>query len=746
MSTNITKQHILRAWFHYGSTRPPILFQVESDLWRKLFAIARGVTTAVHAIQEFIADVEPLLVLAVKEQSFFDSGVGPCVDLPVGLSYERSDGPNRRSAQFDKENGEEPRIPSGATTFRLSTTKHGGSMEILPWLAPSRERRSSQRRLSPKGPSSEQEDISFIESAFLRPRGTGPLNDCSLSTCTLPRTNFGSMVRKPTRGQAYVVVSMHGRREIFWPTCSTSQRVLYLVGLLERSNRYQSSHGNALLFYKLTLGMADREENLQFVTSEKGLCIRGVSPLSAVEFGRLDQAGMLPEVLRGHVLVTFGSQRSSTLSSLDSKLLSNIGSISLPRHACMETRPYPVSPELDPAYSATFTEFLSLLSSAGATTIMSFPFVPSLSASNRSISINTDVFSKQYRRTRMQPGLEPSPQCLPGWHFVATANAVQKGKLSPDSFNTELAVWEGCVIVFVGLMVDDRPFLGKLTNLRLPQSDLLANLCAVSAILLFPGDHLILQAGTPYDIVTLKPSVCHGSPFYCFATMEQTLAADLYNRIHSPKLAVCPAFNRAVALTDIAFHWHDVLVNDTEAYFAPHTPEGHVYPHVPNVLSVDGLLQIFSLGILLILGEVYVRPAGDTSAEQYEAQQQYKLAFRQLQEVISSLDRAVIAISSTSSITISVAVLWKVYLVQQGVVIMHVLREQCFEEWLEEQIESEKEAVEAIWAVMDGSHVEIDLAVHPHSLSFMLSSDNCTSMSWLVKPLLDNEFALRRAT
>ncbi|KAK7022751.1 hypothetical protein VNI00_016986 [Paramarasmius palmivorus] len=71
MSTNITRLNIIRAWFHYGMGRPPVLVKLEMALWRKLFTVARGVTTLFEALCSFVNEIEPLLDLASPERLFF---------------------------------------------------------------------------------------------------------------------------------------------------------------------------------------------------------------------------------------------------------------------------------------------------------------------------------------------------------------------------------------------------------------------------------------------------------------------------------------------------------------------------------------------------------------------------------------------------------------------------------------------------------------------------------------------------
>ncbi|KAK7015908.1 hypothetical protein VNI00_018994 [Paramarasmius palmivorus] len=483
MSTNITKLHILRAWFHYGTSRPPILLRLESSLWRKLFAVARGFTTPVRALQDFISEAESLLPLAVKEQGFFETGVGAIVDLPPGLSYERAIANNTRSDKENSVNRETNLIPSADSYSPSAISKGVDGLLASETVQEDNIRggRPSHWMMSRVGISRRKDTTMIKESNVGGSNCVGPVDEYPEPASNSPKTVFTEVIRKPTRGQAYVVVGLDGRREVFWPTCSTSHGLSYLVGLLERSNLYQTTHGNSLLFYKLTLGLAGSDEEQQFARSDRGLSIRGVVAFTADEYDCLDAASMLPDLLRGHVLVAFSRQKSASGRTLNTKLLSEISATLKPRLARMDTRPYPITADADAVCTATFSNFLVLLSSPGPPRIMSFPLVPSAASSTGTVSISTNIFSRRYINHSVA-GFAASASPSNGWYFVATANAVRKGMLSPDALNTELTVCEGSVIVFVGLPAEDPTFLAKTANLRVPPSELLAKIHAVSAV------------------------------------------------------------------------------------------------------------------------------------------------------------------------------------------------------------------------------------------------------------------------
>ncbi|KAK7019401.1 hypothetical protein VNI00_018090 [Paramarasmius palmivorus] len=690
------------------------------SLWNVPAAYFIEVGIKPMAETDFISEAELLLPLAFKEQSFFETDVGVIVDLPLGLSYERVTAKITHSDKEDSENSQNDIIPSESTGSRFSSGKTRGVGIFLasepPRVDTIQGGPPSHRRSSRIGSWRRKDTVLLKESNIRESNIGGRLCEYSEPPSNLAHAVFGEAIRKATRGQAYIIVGLDGRREVFWPTCpvgkdlilccgklilvyKTSDGVSYLVGLLDRSNLYQTIHGNGLLFYKLTLGFPAPDEEQQFATSDRGLSIRGVVAFSAGEYEHLDSAAVLPELLRGHVLVAFSRQRQASGRSLDTNLLSRIGPTSMPRRAFMDTRPYPITADADATCSATFSDFLALLSSPGLQRIMSFPLVPSAASSTGTLSISSNVFSRQYI-SRLQAQVVASALPPNGWHFIATANAVRNGMLLPDGLNTELTVWEGCVIVFAALPVEDPSFLGKISTLCVPPADLLAKIRAVTAILLFPGDRVCLPAGTPYDIVTLKDSVCHATCFLCFATMEQTLWADLYIRMHPPKARFRYEFDRATALTDIAFHWHDVIVNDTHAFLALRTQQGH------------------------------------------------RTAILRLREVINTLDDAIVAVSTASTIRISVSALWSAYLVQQGSIITDIIRQRLHidSSWREakdlfwDELKGEKGSLELIQAVVEGSSVHMELALPPHTLSFVLTLADCTSMSWALKPLLDSGY------
>ncbi|KAK7038676.1 hypothetical protein VNI00_010560 [Paramarasmius palmivorus] len=96
MSSNLSRVDMLRAWYHYGTHRPPVLKSVEMKLWSYLFAIARGSITAIDALQLFVKDAIQKVSLAGKEESFFNADVQSKAVMPTGIAYSAT----RLSRQF----------------------------------------------------------------------------------------------------------------------------------------------------------------------------------------------------------------------------------------------------------------------------------------------------------------------------------------------------------------------------------------------------------------------------------------------------------------------------------------------------------------------------------------------------------------------------------------------------------------------------------------------------------------------
>ncbi|KAK7035545.1 hypothetical protein VNI00_011838 [Paramarasmius palmivorus] len=87
MSTNITRLSLLRAWYHYGTNRPPVLWKIECILWRCIFGMARGAVSGLDALRVFKANASYLLSLSLPERNFFSPKLGVLSKLPLALSY-----------------------------------------------------------------------------------------------------------------------------------------------------------------------------------------------------------------------------------------------------------------------------------------------------------------------------------------------------------------------------------------------------------------------------------------------------------------------------------------------------------------------------------------------------------------------------------------------------------------------------------------------------------------------------------
>ncbi|KAK7032060.1 hypothetical protein VNI00_013429 [Paramarasmius palmivorus] len=87
MSNNLARLDMLRAWYHYGSDRPPVLRRTEGLLWKQLFAVARGTLSAIDALKLFVRDAASVVPLAGNEGNFFSPGVGTKANMPIGLTY-----------------------------------------------------------------------------------------------------------------------------------------------------------------------------------------------------------------------------------------------------------------------------------------------------------------------------------------------------------------------------------------------------------------------------------------------------------------------------------------------------------------------------------------------------------------------------------------------------------------------------------------------------------------------------------
>lgn len=110
-----------------------------------------------------------------------------------------------------------------------------------------------------------------------------------------------------------------------------------------------------------------------------------------------------------------------------------------------------------------------------------------------------------------------------------------------------------------------------------------------------------MQPNTPHYVVTPRAAICHGGHFYAMSTIRDTvygvfhmfaLSKSITNTEHSH--ASCLLLRRLVVYT------HHLLVRGQ----FDHDSSPTIDPHIPNITTVEGSLDLFLLCIIAELGEL----------------------------------------------------------------------------------------------------------------------------------------------
>ncbi|KAK7021327.1 hypothetical protein VNI00_017429 [Paramarasmius palmivorus] len=94
MSRNLKRLQMLRAWYHYGNIRPPILARIETCLWQRILDISLGSFTATEALRLFLAETYSLVEVAGPEKHFFATNKGEVSPVPFALAYKSAETPS----------------------------------------------------------------------------------------------------------------------------------------------------------------------------------------------------------------------------------------------------------------------------------------------------------------------------------------------------------------------------------------------------------------------------------------------------------------------------------------------------------------------------------------------------------------------------------------------------------------------------------------------------------------------------
>ncbi|KAK7032386.1 hypothetical protein VNI00_013134 [Paramarasmius palmivorus] len=357
--------HYNSAWYHYGSTRPPILRRVEAMLWRRLFAIARGSLSAIDALKQFIRDTAELVPLATDEQYFFSPSAGLCATMPVAISYEpatisrrfvalsvaqslNSSSEGCSSSTFDIERGEasERQRQAGDRPLDISSILVSAlwDLDTSDESTALSEENSSQGTLCESASdtgssgcgrkevgrcikrfrgskdatwSSEESTEGLMKDnpKFMADEGFDSRKGRKQSSFAASKLGFARLIhwprlsqctwRKRVRGTPYFLVSPDGRPRTYWPSLYLTSDLDVLARFFVKANRYQLENGNEELFFALVGGSAGNVAE-RVVASSAGSPVLHVRSCSQGHFQSLIDTARLSSLLHQSFLVVKG--------------------------------------------------------------------------------------------------------------------------------------------------------------------------------------------------------------------------------------------------------------------------------------------------------------------------------------------------------------------------------------------------------------------------------------------------------
>ncbi|KAK7020751.1 hypothetical protein VNI00_017606 [Paramarasmius palmivorus] len=445
---------------------------------------------------------------------------------------------------------------------------------------------------------------------------------------------FNPISSKPrVFGETYLLAGLSGKIVLYRPAVYSPTVIAQIDTLFSRANRLQSLSSLCPMFTRFT-------SHLYEPSSTANLCI------PHAVFGQLDQEGSLPARFTTNIVV-YGAKTPSL--PLNAALLSKIGSFAGPRQVHDLSLREDAGSADHQIVVSTFKEFLRQVSKGDDGKIMNFLDIPGTDDRYVTPSISTNMFSHRYTMgfPKFLGRHNQVPVCDIYWHLVATAHANHHAHVDANGFATELYVETGVKLVFIGFPDKSNPYLlAEATAFCDFQFDMSGpDSHDIAGFLLFPGDRFFMQPCTPHYVVTIEPSICHGSHFFAAGTMDRSLwgVVHTFFRDHEITNQEHPVYHEL--LFRMAMHWHDVIVNDTDGFLslcvAANAPL--ILAHVPNVYKVNGLIQLFSLVALIEFGTLLAAERYDGSGKDRlrELEGTYSEIRALCTEILSCLDRRI---------------------------------------------------------------------------------------------------------
>ncbi|KAK7024531.1 hypothetical protein VNI00_016206 [Paramarasmius palmivorus] len=458
---------MLRAWFHYGTARPPVLRRVEHLLWGQLFGMARGEMTAMSALKSFIKDTVPLLASSSTEKGFFRPDFGDIAVMPIGIAYESS----RPSKEF----------------FALAIAQREG--------IPGVERDNTSHQVPEEGFNVHQCDLRtnvaqntgslgefhacFADSVPSRFR-VSPLVKAEFTEQTTP------LHRKTRTGQC------EGRMSDRGVVCASVLNVEQKGSCKMSMDVVPMKAMSTVAVKGLTSSSAMDNARQELPRNLQEACVEGVHVQMLDQYSALEEPESLLEILLQRHLVILAGNRVRPHESLGVSALRKIGSssvrwqlvdVSLRRHSLSQAE-YSVL--------ASFSEFAMHLNACRHGKILYFPEISAVDQEPLTWALASSRLSCQYTLGLL--GSEQVRDTFPvtdvSWYLLGTCDVTHSVDCAPCGFNLELHVEEGSIVVFVGHCGSDSGFSTNVHNLAMKGQLLQRGMPDSVGMLLTQGDRM----------------------------------------------------------------------------------------------------------------------------------------------------------------------------------------------------------------------------------------------------------------
>ncbi|EEB88765.1 hypothetical protein MPER_13222 [Moniliophthora perniciosa FA553] len=677
LSANLDRLAMIRAWFHMGNQKPASLVAVEIIVWKKLFAMARGKVTARAAMEDILHETRPLLLCSDADKFFFDPASGASLPLPLPFAYTPSSEPDSSSAATVEEIviGEEG-LHSPVKRKRVAVrVVHLGSDFQPPRVTT---RLSDSRALDVYANANVVKSKEFVST-------DDELTSDEESAAALVPAFDATRCVKRIRGKEYLLFTPDGRSTVYRPSFYTRTEVLEVESLISRANEYQLQFANQELLVPILVDdIAIQQTASKISAATKGTAVAGVSVMPYKEYKSLDEKKQLEPLFSERHIVVTGCPLPRNSKTFDEKNLEYVGNLSALRQIHDLSLACPAGVRDDYVVRASFMDMLAEASKGDRGIILHCLDLPNTKARCSTSSLSTS--EEAWAQTLDLPGFPRYRSEYPTndtfWHLVAVGNAWRTGHVVPNGFNTEILVRCGAKLVFLATPsdgnLDKHAHLAMYRNFKLDlRSDVDWN---VMGLLLLPGDRIIFRAGTPHYVVTLTPSICHGSHFYTASTMQDSCWSLIHTFIRFEKVSNTHRLASFDLLHRIVAYWKDRFVNDFPRCLAAIPDTG--ISHVPDVLSIDGLMHILALanvmefGTLLLpqryvlgVGEEVLKSDFDGNPALSKARKDFRRSRSLASDLVMHLQSLLVIErkDGTDVVEVPLSVIWRSSLVQQAV-------------------------------------------------------------------------------